>query len=66
MLAVISSSGTPLLLLNEPLQVIAASASFCKAFGIDPETVPGNRLADLGAGEWNVPQLTSLLEATAS
>jgi len=44
----------------------AASASFCKAFTIDPESVPGKRLADLGAGEWNVPHLTSLLEATAS
>lgn len=66
MLAVIASSSTPLLLLGQDLKVIAASASFCKAFGINPEHVPGSKFADLGAGEWRVPQLTSALEATAS
>jgi len=65
-LAVISASGTPLLLLDDTFNVIAASASFCKAFGIAPESVPRHRLVDLGAGEWNSPQLVSLLEATSS
>ncbi|WP_375449953.1 sensor histidine kinase [uncultured Devosia sp.] len=65
-LAVITSSSTPLLLLNEKLKVVAASASFCKAFGIDPANISGHDLAKLGAGEWAAPQLTSLLEATAS
>jgi two-component sensor histidine kinase len=46
--------------------VIAASASFCRVFQIDPASVAGRRLSDLGAGEWALPQLGSLLKATAS
>ncbi|MDT9599293.1 histidine kinase dimerization/phosphoacceptor domain -containing protein [Sphingosinicella sp. GR2756] len=63
-MALIASSNAPLLLLAEDLTVIAASSSFCCEFGIDPATVEGTKLANLGAGEWDVPQLNSLLEAT--
>lgn len=63
-MALIASSSAPLLLLADDLTVIAASGSFCQAFGIDPATVDGAKLADLGGGEWDVPQLTSLLRAT--
>ena len=62
--ALIVSSKAPLLLLADDLTVIAASGSFCNAFGIDPATVNGLKLAALGDGEWNVPQLNSLLGAT--
>jgi two-component sensor histidine kinase len=65
-LAVIASSTAPLLLLNEDLMLIAASKSFCRAFQIDPASVPGRPLRELGAGEWDVPQLTALLKAAAS
>jgi two-component system, sensor histidine kinase PdtaS len=65
-LAVIVSSNAPLLLLNSTLKVVAASRSFCRAFQIDPATVPGQALAELGAGEWDIPQLSALLRATAS
>jgi two-component sensor histidine kinase len=66
MLAVIASSAAPLLLLDGELKIVAASASFCRDFQIEPASVPGNRFAGLGRGEWNVRQLTSLLEGTAS
>ena len=65
-LAVIASSNEPLLFLAADLTIIAASASFCVAFQIDPATVVGRPLADLGAGEWAFAQLGSLLRATAS
>ncbi|MEJ0043247.1 MAG: sensor histidine kinase [Rhizomicrobium sp.] len=65
-LAVVASSTAPLLLLNGDLTLVAASKSFCRAFAIDPASVPGRPLHALGSGEWNVPQLTSLLTATAS
>jgi two-component sensor histidine kinase len=64
-LAVIASSDVPLLLLDEDLTIVVASLSFCDTFGIDPATVQGRHLAQLGAGEWNVPQLSSLLRVTA-
>jgi len=65
-LAVIAASTAPLLLLNGDLTLIAASNSFCRAFKIDPTSVPDKALRELGAGEWNVPQLNSLLKTTAS
>ena len=65
-LALVVSSNTPLLLLNEQLVVQAASGSFCSAFALDCATVVGTSLFALGNGEWDVPQLRSLLKATAS
>jgi two-component sensor histidine kinase len=65
-LAVIASSNEPLLFLAADLKVIAASASFCRAFQIDPASIPGRPIADLGSGEWAMPKLSSLLQATAT
>jgi two-component sensor histidine kinase len=65
-LAVVASSNEPLLFLAADLKVIAASASFCRTFQIDPASVPGRQLSELGAGEWAMPKLSSLLKATAS
>jgi two-component sensor histidine kinase len=64
-LALVSSSSTPLLLLDGDLSVIAASLSFCEAFEIDPSSVAGRPLFALGDGAWDVPQLRALLGATA-
>lgn len=65
-LAVVASSSNPLLLLSADLEVIAASASFCVAFGIDPSTAANLHLGELGEGEWDSPKLASLLVATAA
>lgn len=64
--AVISSSDAPLLLLDRDLAVVVASRSFCRVFQIDPAKMVGRQMADLGAGEWDAPQLDALLRATAS
>ena len=63
-LALIASSQAPLLVLDDRFVVISASASFCSAFAIDPKTIEGIALANVGNGEWDVPQLHSLLRAT--
>lgn len=65
-LAVIASSNEPLLFLSGDLIVLAASASFCRAFQIDAAGIPGRQLSQIGDGEWAIPQLASLLKATAS
>ena len=65
-LAVIASSTAPLLLLDDDLTLIAASASFCRSFQVDPASLAGRALGQLGSGEWAVPQLVSLLKATAA
>jgi two-component sensor histidine kinase len=65
-LAVVLSSNAPVLLLDGDLRVIAASASFCRTFEIDPANGAGRSLAELGGGEWGGPKLRSLLTATAA
>jgi two-component sensor histidine kinase len=63
-LALIASSQAPLLLLDDRFLVISASASFCSVFAIDPNSIEGIALENIGKGEWDVPQLHSLLRAT--
>ncbi|CDZ28718.1 ATP-binding protein [Neorhizobium galegae] len=65
-LAMIMASATPLLMLDGNLVILAGSKSFCGAFQIDPAAVNGNPMAGLGSGEWDIPQLDSLLRATAN
>lgn len=63
-MALLESSKAPLLLLDDDVVVIGASSSFCNMFNLDPATIANRKLADVGAGEWDVPQLNSLLLAT--
>jgi len=65
-LALVASSDAPILLLDGDLSVLAASASFARTFQLDPFGIPGRSLFALGDGEWDVPQLRSLLTATLS
>jgi two-component system, sensor histidine kinase PdtaS len=65
-MALVKSSKAPLLLLDDEVVVIGASTSFCSTFNLDPGTIANRRLADLGVGEWDSPQLKSLLKATIS
>lgn len=65
-LAVVASSTAPLLLLDGDFKVVAASTSFFRAFGLEPDEAVGKPLFDLGSGEWNVRQLRVLLKATAA
>lgn len=65
-MALVVSSSTPLILLNEQLVVKAASGSFCRSFSVDCNSVVGKQLFELGDGEWDIPQLRSLLTATAA
>ena len=62
--AVVASSTAPLILLDGEMVVQAASASFCRAFGLQATGVVGKPVFDLGKGEWNSLKLRSLLGAT--
>jgi two-component sensor histidine kinase len=64
--AIVDASDAPVLLLHQDLCVIAASTSFCRAYDLDPEAIIGQEVFELGGGEWNLPQLRSLLMATAT
>ncbi len=65
-LAVVAASPGPLLLLDGELNIVAASQSFAEVFQIDVAAAVGGPLSGLGAGEWDVPRIRSLLDATAS
>lgn len=63
--AMVVNSSTPLIMLDENLTIIAASLSFCRAFGVDCETLPDSSILAMGEGEWDVARLKSLLRATS-
>lgn len=65
-LAIVGSSPGPLLLLDGDLNIVAASASFSNVFDVDAASATGRPLSSLGAGEWAIPRLRSLLDATLS
>jgi two-component sensor histidine kinase len=63
-LAMVAASGSPLLLLDGDLDVIAASASFGRDFRIDVAGCVGRPIFALSDGQWDLPQLHALLNAT--
>ncbi len=64
-LALVQSSTAPMLLLDGDLTVMAASELFSRTFRIHPASIAGHSVFSLGKGEWDVPQLRSLLTTTA-
>ena len=60
--AIFDSSRVPKLLFDGDLKIVGATRSFCSAFDIDPDQTDGRTLGELGDGEWNIPQLRTLLE----
>lgn len=65
-MALVVSSATPLLLLNDKLIVKAVSGSFCSGFELASRTVVGTPFLSLGQGEWDGAQLRLLLEGTVA
>jgi len=60
--AVVTGSITPTLLVDQGFCIIAASATFCRAFDLDGVGA-GKPVFALGGGDWDVPRLRSLLTA---
>ena len=64
-LAVIESSTAPLLLLDDHGIIIGVSDSFIACFELEPGAIVGRSIYSIGGGEWDLPRLRALLEATA-
>jgi two-component system CheB/CheR fusion protein len=60
--AIVETVWQPLLVLNQDLRVIAASRSFYDAFQVAPVETEQHLIFELGNGQWDIPQLRSLLE----
>ena len=61
--ALVNASQQPMLLFDGELRVVGASASFCTAFDVAQGQAEGRTLAEIGGGEWNIPQLLPFLES---
>jgi two-component system CheB/CheR fusion protein len=59
--AIIETLHQPLIVLNANLQVVTANHAFYTVFQMSVDLTEHQSLFDLGAGEWNIPQLRSLL-----
>jgi two-component sensor histidine kinase len=51
-----------LLVLETDLTICFANRSFCDKFSVAPEHTVGRKLYELGNGQWDIPELRSLLE----
>jgi PAS domain-containing protein len=60
--AIVDTIREPLLVLDKDLRVVVASRSFYRTFNIDRCGVQGRPVYALGDGEWDIPELRSLLE----
>lgn len=52
----------PLLILDADLRVCSASRSFYEGFAVTPEETEGRLVYELGNGQWDIPELRTLLE----
>ncbi|HEY9643453.1 MAG TPA: chemotaxis protein CheB [Coleofasciculaceae cyanobacterium] len=60
--AIVQTIRDSLLVLNADLQVVTANQRFYATFQVTPSETENVRIFDLGNGQWNIPQLRSLLE----
>ena len=51
-----------LVVLDGQLVVQTANRAFCRMFQVTPQETEGRRIYDLGDGQWDIPELRSLLE----
>jgi chemotaxis protein methyltransferase CheR len=51
-----------LLVLEPDLTIRFANRSFCQTFAVAPEDTVGRKLYELGNGQWDIPELRSLIE----
>ena len=61
--AIVDTVRDPLLVLDQDLRIIAASRSFYQTFRLVRESVRGRLLYEIDGGQWNIPELRTLLEA---
>lgn len=60
--AIVTTVREPLVVLDQELRVVAASPAFYRTFKVNPIETEGHLLYELGNGEWDIPNLRSLLE----
>jgi two-component system, chemotaxis family, CheB/CheR fusion protein len=64
--AIIEAVQESLVVLDSQLRVRNANHSFYTTFQVAPKATVGNLIYDLGNGQWNIPQLRTLLDDVVS
>lgn len=59
---IIATLRQPFLVLDDSLRVKSANRAFFRTFEVSPEETHGQKVYDLGNGQWNIPHLRTLLE----
>ncbi len=59
--AIVDTVREPLLVLDGELRVVSANRSFYSTFKVSSADTAGRSLYELGGGEWDIPQLRTLL-----
>jgi chemotaxis protein methyltransferase CheR len=63
--AIVDTVRDPLLVLDENLRIVAASRAFHQTFHLVNEDVRGHLIYEIDDGQWNIPELRTLLETIA-
>src|SRR6202034_2470863 len=63
---IIATLREPFVVLDKSLRVRTANAAFYRAFHASKEETEGRFVYDLGNGQWNIPQLRTLLSRVLS
>jgi PAS domain S-box-containing protein len=64
--AILRTMRQPLIVLDGALVVESANHAFCDLFKVDPDKARGRKIYDLGNGQWNIPEIRTLLDTTLS
>ncbi|WP_306752505.1 sensor histidine kinase [Paracoccus actinidiae] len=60
--SIVNTLRDPLVVLDDDFRVLSASPAFYRTFSTNRDETIGTTFADLGNGQWNIPDLTFLLE----
>src|SRR5205823_13219323 len=61
-LNIVDTVREPLLILDTTLRVRSANRAFYRAFHVSPEETEDRLIYELGNGQWDIPDLRTLLE----
>ena len=60
--SIVQTVREPTLMLDAELRIVQANPAFLKMFATPAEQVEGQRIYELGSGQWNIPKLRELLD----
>ena len=63
--AIVDTVRDPILVLDENLRIVAASRAFYQTFHLVDQDVCGHLIYEIDDGQWNIPELRTLLETIA-